>query len=77
MFHSYTYGVGLSSVYLSLAGVPISDPGILYPCLTLFLLKTMERMVDRYLREEVLAFMPLLLGWEIHGNGPSLAHGVG
>jgi hypothetical protein len=28
----------------------------------------MERMVDRYLREEALAFMPLLLGWEIHGN---------
>jgi hypothetical protein len=37
----------------------------------------MERMVDRYLREEALAFMPLLLGWEIHRNIPSSAHGVG
>ena len=64
-------------VYLSPAGVPLPDPGILYPCLTLFLLKTMEGMVDRYLREEALAFMPLLLGWEIHGNSLSSAHGVG
>jgi len=77
MFHSYTYGVRLSSIYVSLARVPIPDPGILFPCLTLFQLKTMERMVDRYLREEVLAFMPLLLGWEIHGNSPSSARGVG
>jgi len=27
--------------------------------LTLFLLKTMERLVDRYLRDEVLALVPL------------------
>jgi hypothetical protein len=27
--------------------------------LTSFLLKTMERLVDRYLRDEVLAFMPM------------------
>jgi len=44
--------------------------------LTSFLLKTMERLVDRFLRDQALALVPLhpnqhcLPGWEILGNGP-------
>ena len=44
-----------------------------------FLLKTLERLVDRYLRDEALALVPLhskptcLPGWKIGGNGFSSA----
>ena len=35
------------------------DLGILDLCLTLFLLKTIERLVDRFLRDAILALQPL------------------
>jgi hypothetical protein len=48
--------------------------------LTSFLLKAMERLVDRYLRDETLANVPLhpnqhcIPGWKIGGNSSSSAH---
>ena len=48
-----------------------------------FLLKTIERLVDRFLRDEILAFIPLhpkstcIIGWEICRNSPSSARGSG
>jgi hypothetical protein len=45
--------------------------------LTSFLLKTMERLVGRFLRDEILAFKPLqptcIPAWEVCGNGSSSA----
>jgi hypothetical protein len=47
--------------------------------LTLFLLKTMERLVDRFLRDEILALMPLYPNQHAYqaGKGPSSANGLG
>jgi len=51
--------------------------------LTLFLLKTMERLVDRFFKDEILAFHPLhpnqqcIPSWEVYGNDPSSARGMG
>ena len=40
--------------------------------LTSFLLKTMERLVDRFLRDEILAFMPLHPNKRAHHAGKSV-----
>ena len=50
--------------------------------LTSFLLTTMERLVDRFLRDEILVFMSLHHNKRAYhagryGNGPSSAHGSG
>jgi len=46
--------------------------------ITSFLLKTMERLMDRFLRDKTLALMPLHPNQDIHGNGhSSAARGLG
>jgi len=53
-------------------GVPIADLGILDLSLTSFLLKTMERLVDSFLMEEVLALLSLQPNQHAYQAGKSV-----